>query len=191
LKKLKMTFKLNKGDGAFYGPKIDFHIKDSLGRTWQCGTIQLDFAMPERFDLEYVDKDGTKKRPVMLHRTVYGSLERFMGVLLEHLNGRLPTWLAPVQVKVLSFTDKNIKSAEKLFNELKEVGVRCEIDINSAPVEGKIRDAEMQKIPYIIMIGDKEEIAKTIAVRHNGKVKFGVKKEDFLKDLLAEIKERK
>jgi threonyl-tRNA synthetase len=191
LNKLKVTYKINKGDGAFYGPKIDFHIKDSLGRTWQCSTIQLDFAMPERFELEYVDKDGKMKRPIMLHRVIYGSLERFIGVMLESLNGRLPTWLAPVQIKILSFTDKNIKAAEKLFNELREAGIRCEIDINSAPVQGKVRDAEMQKIPYILMLGDKEEAAKTIAVRHDGKVKFGVKKEDFLKDILAEIKERK
>jgi threonyl-tRNA synthetase len=191
LKKQKMNFKLNPGDGAFYGPKIDFHLTDSLGRTWQCGTIQLDFAMPERFELEYTDKDGKMKRPIMLHRTVFGSLERFIGVLLEHLNGRLPTWLSPVQVKVLSFTDKNIKAAEKLFNELKEEGIRCEIDINSAPVQGKVRDAEMQKIKYIIMIGDKEEEKKTLAVRSDGKVKFGIKKEDFLKDILEEIKERK
>jgi threonyl-tRNA synthetase len=191
LKKQKIKFKLNPGDGAFYGPKIDFHLTDSLGRTWQCGTIQLDFAMPERFELEYVDNEGKMKRPIMLHRTVLGSLERFIGILLEHLNGRLPTWLSPVQVKVLSFTDKNIKAAEKLLDELKEEGIRCEIDINSAPVQGKVRDAEMQKIPYIIMIGDKEEAAKTLAVRHNEKVKFGVKKEDFLKDILSEIKERK
>jgi len=191
LKKMKVTYKINKGDGAFYGPKIDFHIKDSLERTWQCSTIQLDFAMPERFELEYVDSDGKMKRPIMLHRVIYGSLERFIGVMLESLNGRLPTWLAPVQVKVLSFTDKNIKATEKLLNELKEAGIRCEIDINSAPVQGKVRDAEMQKIPYIIMIGDKEEAAKTIAVRRDGKVKFGAKKEDFLKDILREIKERK
>jgi threonyl-tRNA synthetase len=191
LKKMKVTYKINKGDGAFYGPKIDFHIKDSLQRTWQCSTIQLDFAMPERFELEYTDSDGKMKRPIMLHRVIYGSLERFIGVMLESLNGRLPTWLAPVQVKVLSFTDKNIKATEKLLTELKEAGIRCEIDINSAPVQGKVRDAEMQKIPYIIMIGDKEEAAKTIAVRRDGKVKFGVKKEDFLKDILKEIKERK
>ena len=191
LKKQKMKFKLNPGDGAFYGPKIDFHLTDSLKRTWQCGTIQLDFAMPERFELEYIDNEGKMQRPIMIHRTVLGSLERFIGVLLEHLNGRLPIWLAPVQVKVMSFTDKNIKATEKLFEELKQAGVRCEIDIDSAPVQGKVRDAELQKIPAIIMIGDKEEAAKTIAVRRDGKVKFGVKKDDFLKDILAEIKERK
>jgi len=191
LKKTKLKYKVNPGDGAFYGPKIDFHIIDSLNRPWQCGTIQLDFAMPERFELEYVDSDGSKKRPVMLHRTVLGSLERFIGVLLEQTNGRLPTWLSPIQVKVMSFTDKNIKEVEKLFEELKEAGIRCEIDINAAPVQGRVRDAEVQKIPYIIMIGDKEEKAKTLAVRKDGKVKFGVKKEDFISDLLKEIKERK
>ncbi len=191
LNKQKIKFKLNPGDGAFYGPKIDFHLTDSLGRTWQCGTIQLDFAMPERFELEYVDKDGKMKRPIMLHRTVLGSLERFIGVLIEHLNGRLPTWLSPVQAKIMSFTDKNIKAAEKLFEELRENNIRCEIDINSSPVQGRVREAEMMKIPYIIMIGDKEEEKKTLAVRHEGKVKFGVKKEDFIKELLAEIKERK
>jgi threonyl-tRNA synthetase len=191
LKKKKMKYKINAGDGAFYGPKIDFHVKDSLGRTWQCSTIQLDFAMPERFDLTYIGADSKEHRPVMLHTVTYGSLERFMGVLLESLNGRLPTWLSPIQVKIMSFTDKNIKASEKLFNEFREAGVRVEIDINSAPVQGRVRDAEMQKIPYIIMIGDKEEAAKTLAVRKDGKVKFGVKQEDFLKDLLSEIKERK
>jgi threonyl-tRNA synthetase len=186
-----MDFKLNKGDGAFYGPKIDFHIKDSLGRTWQCGTIQLDFAMPERFELEYVDKDNKIKRPAMLHRTVLGSLERFIGVLLEHTNGRLPTWLAPVQVKVMSFTDRNEKSAQKLFEELKEVGIRVELDIQNSPIQGRIREAELQKIGYIIMLGDKEEANKTLAVRKDSKVKFGVKKEAFIKEILEEIKERK
>ena len=191
LKKMKMTYKINKGDGAFYGPKIDFHVKDSLGRTWQCSTIQLDFAMPERFELEYTDSDGKIKRPIMLHRVIYGSLERFMGVMLESLNGRLPVWLSPVQVKVLSFTERNEKAAKKLFEELISVGIRAEIDVENGPVQGRIRDAEMQKIPVIIMIGDKEEVAKTLAVRRDGKVKFGVNKESFLKDLIAEIKERK
>ena len=191
LKKKKIKYKVNPGEGVFYGPKIDFHVKDSLGRTWQCSTIQLDFQMPERFELEYTDKDSKPKRPIMLHRVIYGSIERFMGVLLEHTNGRLPTWLAPVQVKVMSFTDKNIKAAEKLHAELKEAGIRVELNIDSAPVQGRVRDAELQKIPYIIMIGDKEEEKKTLAVRKDGKVKFGVKKEDFLKEILKEIKERK
>jgi threonyl-tRNA synthetase len=131
------------------------------------------------------------KRPIMLHRVIYGAIERFLGILLEHTNGRLPTWLAPVQVKVLSFTERNEKAAGKLFEELKEAGIRAELDIENGPVQGRVRDAELMKIPYIIMIGDKEEAAKTLAVRKDSKVKFGVKKEDFLKDLLEEIKERK
>ncbi len=191
LKESGKEFEILEGDGVFYGPKIDIDMKDSIGRKWQTGTIQLDFQLPKRFELSYIDKDGKEKTPIVLHRVIYGSLERFIGVLLEHLNGRLPTWLSPVQVKIMSFTDKNIRSAEKLFEELKESGIRCEIDIDSAPVQGKVRNAEMQKIPYIIMIGDKEEEAKTLAVRSNGKVKFGVKKDVLLKDLLAEIKERK
>jgi threonyl-tRNA synthetase len=191
LKKTKMKYKVNPGDGAFYGPKIDFHIKDSLARTWQCSTIQLDFAMPERFELEYTESDGTKQRPVMLHRVIYGSMERFIGILLEHTNGKLPTWLAPVQVKVLSFTERNEKAAKVLFEKFKELGIRAELDIESGPVQGRVRDAEMQKIPYIIMLGDKEEAAKTLAVRNDNKVKFGIKEEDFIKTLLEEIKERK
>ena len=191
LKKIKVPFTKAAGEAKFYGPSLDVLIKDSLGREWQCSTIQLDFNTPGRFELEYVAADGKMHTPIMLHHVVYGSLERFIGVLLEHTNGRLPTWLAPVQVKVMSFTDKNIKAAEKLFAELKEAGIRCEIDIDSAPVQGKVRNAEMMKIPYIIMLGDKEEAAKTLAIRHNEKVKFGVKKDTFLEDLLKEIKERK
>jgi threonyl-tRNA synthetase len=193
LKKLKIKYKINAGDGAFYGPKVDFHLKDSLGRTWQCGTIQLDFSMPQRFELEYTDKDSNKKRPVMIHNAIYGSLERFIGVLLEHLNGNLPTWLSPVQVRVLSFTDRNIKAAEKLVSELKEAGIRVDSDLESNTVNDKVRTASLLKIPYIITIGDKEEEKKTLAVKKRGedKVKFGVKKEVFLKELLEEIKERR
>jgi threonyl-tRNA synthetase len=191
LKKSKTNYKINKGDGAFYGPKIDFHVKDSLGRTWQLSTIQLDFALPERFELEYTDKEGNKKRPIMLHRVIYGAIERFIAILLEHTNGRLPTWLAPVQIKILSFTDRNEKSARKLFEELREAGIRCELDVKNGPVQGRVRDAEVQKIPYIIMIGDKEEQNKTLAIRKDGKVKFGIKKDEFFKEILEEIKERK
>lgn len=191
LKKRKMKFKLNKGDGAFYGPKIDFHIKDSLGRTWQCGTIQLDFAMPERFELEYTTEDNKQKRPVMLHRTVFGSLERFMGVLLEHLNGNLPVWLSPVQCRVLSFTDRNIKACEKILAKLKEAGIRADIDINSSPINEKVYNAEMMKIPYIIVIGDKEEKAKSLAVRHRGVKEIKQMKPDvFIEKVCKEIAER-
>jgi threonyl-tRNA synthetase len=191
LKESGKKFEVLEGDGAFYGPKVDIDMEDSMGRKWQTGTIQLDFQLPKRFELTYTDKDGKEKTPIVLHRVIYGSLERFIGVLVEHLNGRFPTWLAPIQVKVLSFTERNEKAAKKLFDELKEAGIRCELDTENGPVQGRFRDAELQKIPIIIMIGDKEEAAKTLAVRRDGKVKFGVKKEDFLKELLEEIKERK
>lgn len=191
LKKNKINYKLNKGEGAFYGPKIDFHIKDSLGREWQCGTIQLDFAMPERFDLTYTGEDNKPRRPVMLHRTVFGSLERFIGIMLEHLNGNLPVWLAPVQAKVLSFTDRNIKAAEKIAKKLEESGIRTDIDIKANTVDYKVREAEMQKVPYIIVIGDKEEKSNTLAVRERGKkLKFGVKTDDFIKELKSKIENR-
>lgn len=192
LKKKKVKYKLNPGDGAFYGPKIDFHIKDSQGRNWQCGTIQLDFSMPERFELEYVDSDNRMKRPVMLHRVVYGALERFIGILLEHTNGNLPTWLSPVQARVLSFTDRNVEAAEKIYRLLKDAGVRADMDLSSSTVNEKVRNAELMKIPYIIVLGDKEKESGTIAVRNRGKKpQFGVTPEKFLEDLMAEISERK
>jgi len=191
LKKQKVKYKINKGDGAFYGPKIDFHVKDSLERTWQCATIQLDFAMPERFDLTYTDKDNTKKRPIMLHRVIYGALERFIGVLLEHLNGNLPTWLSPIQARVVSFTDRNIKASEKFLQQLKDVGIRADSDFTSTTVNEKVRSAELQKIPYIIVIGDKEEEAKTLAVRRRGKKpEFGVKPEELIKEIKEKIEKR-
>jgi threonyl-tRNA synthetase len=193
LKKLKVNYKINKGDGAFYGPKIDFHVQDSLKRTWQCSTIQLDFAMPERFELEYIGKDNKMHRPIMLHRVIYGSIERFIGVMLENLNGNLPTWLSPVQVRVISFTDRNIKASEKLVQELKVEGIRVDSDLESNTVNDKVRKAAELKIPYLITIGDKEEEKKTLAVKKRGENKpiFGVKKEDFVKEILEEIKERK
>jgi threonyl-tRNA synthetase len=193
LKKRKMDYKINAGDGAFYGPKIDFHLKDSQGRNWQCGTIQLDFAMPERFELTYNGEDNAPHRPVMLHRVVYGSLERFIGILLEHLNGNLPCWLAPVQVRVLSFTSRNEEAAKKACDELSKAGIRTELDVGSNTVEYKVRDAELQKVPYMLVLGDKEEKAGTVAVRKRGerKVAFGVKLSDFKKDVLSEIADRR
>lgn len=192
LKKKKMAFKINKGDGAFYGPKIDFHLTDSLKRTWQCGTIQLDFAMPERFELEYTGEDNKSYRPVMLHRVVFGSLERFIGILLEHTNGHLPTWLAPVQVKLINLTDDNVKYAKKIEKLLNDANIRVEADYKSETVQSKIRDAQMQKVPYMLVVGDKEEKAGTVAVRtKDGKVKYGVKTPDFIEDICKEIKERK
>ena len=188
LKKSKMKFKINKGDGAFYGPKIDFHLKDSLGRTWQCSTIQVDFAMPERFDLTYTGSDNKQHRPIMVHRAIYGSLERFIGVLLEHMNGNLPVWLSPKQVRVVSFTERNVEACEKLVKTLKDAGIRADSDLNNSPIQGKIRDASLLKIPYIITIGDKEEKAKTLAIRtRDGKIKYGVKVKDFEEKLKEEI----
>jgi len=181
-------YEVNEGDGAFYGPKIDFKIKDSLGREWQTATIQLDFQMPERFQIKYVGDDGKDHRPIMLHRTVYGSLERFMGILIEHYNGNLPLWLAPVQIRVVSFKDSNNKAAEAIYQKFFDMGYRVELDMSLNTVEYKIRDAELQKIPYIIVIGDKEEQAGTIAVRRHGErsPKYGVKLEDFTKQLESE-----
>jgi threonyl-tRNA synthetase len=193
LKKKKMKFKLNEGDGAFYGPKIDFHIKDSLNREWQCATLQLDFAMPERFQLEYIAKNNERKRPIMLHRTILGSLERFVGILLEHLNGNLPVWLSPIQVRIINFTDRNTKAAEKTFKELKEAipFLRIDSDLQNTTVSDKVRQAEIQRIPYIIVVGDKEEENNTLAVRSRGaKPKFGVKKEEFIKRLQKQILNR-
>ncbi|MEK6757699.1 MAG: threonine--tRNA ligase, partial [Nanoarchaeota archaeon] len=159
LKKKKIAFKVNKGDGAFYGPKIDFHVKDSLGRTWQCGTVQLDFAMPERFNLEYTENDNKRKRPVMIHRTIYGSLERFIGILIEHTRGRLPVWLAPTQVRVLSFTDRNENYAKEIIKKLGEKipNLRIDADFTQTTVPSKVKDAEIMKVPYIIVVGDREE----------------------------------
>jgi len=160
-----LKYKLNPGDGAFYGPKIDFHIEDAIGRTWQTGTIQLDFAMPERFGLEYVVEDGYSKRPVMLHRVVFGSIERFIGILTEHFAGAFPIWLAPVQVVVLPIADRHIDYAQDVSEKLEKEGIRAEIDQKSESVNRKIRNAEIQKIPYMLIVGDKEIEAKKVAVR--------------------------
>jgi threonyl-tRNA synthetase len=193
LEKRKMKYKINEGDGAFYGPKIDFHLNDSLGRTWQCGTIQLDFLMPERFELEYIDSDNKKKRPIMLHRTIYGSLERFTGALLEQTNGRLPTWLAPVQVRVLSFTDRNVEHCNKVVERMKKdiSGLRIETDFDQKTIQSKVKDAEMMKVPYIIVIGDKEERERVLAVRKGGENLIeSVDEGEFIFDLKMKIEKR-
>ena len=192
LKKAKVKYKVNKGDGAFYGPKIDLHIKDSLGREWQCATIQLDMQMPQRFDLKYVDKDNKEKTPLVIHRAVLGSVERFIGVLLEHLNGSLPLWVSPRQVRVVNFTDRNEKACEKFVSELKKEipDLRIETDFESETVQSKIRNAEILKTNYVVVIGDKEEKSKTLAVRpHGGKPKFGVKPKSFIENLKKELAE--
>ncbi|MEK6888624.1 MAG: threonine--tRNA ligase [Nanoarchaeota archaeon] len=194
LKKSGKKFIIEEGDGAFYGPKIDILMKDSLGREWQMGTIQLDFQLPQRFGLKYMDKDGTEKTPVVIHRVIYGSLERFIGILLEHTNGALPLWLSPVQVRIINFTDKNVKASEKIVAELKEAipNLRVDSDFRNTTVNDKIRDSEMMKIPYAIVIGDKEEENKSLAVRKRGEKKpvFGVKIKDFIKELEDKIKQR-
>ena len=158
-------FVINAGDGAFYGPKLDFHLSDSLGRTWQCGTIQLDMQMPERFDLEYVGADGEKHRPVMIHRVVLGSIERFIGVITEHFAGAFPTWLAPVQVKVLAMTDRTHEAARQIADSLDKLGIRVETDLRNEKIGFKIREAQMQRIPYMLIIGDKEVENNVVAVR--------------------------
>lgn len=188
LKTKKMKYQLNPGDGAFYGPKIDYHIKDAIGRKWQCGTIQLDFQMPEKFNLTYESIGGHKKRPVMLHRAIYGSLERFIGILIEHFAGKFPLWLSPIQVKIITVTDRNVKFAESVVKKLKEKGIRVEIDLRAETMGRKVREAQLQQINYVITIGDKESKSKTLAVRtREGKVKFGVKINDFIKNLLKEV----
>ena len=186
-------YEVNEGDGAFYGPKIDFKIKDSLGREWQTATIQLDFQMPERFQIKYAGEDGKDHLPIMIHRTVYGSLERFLGILLEHLNGNLPLWLAPVQVRIISFKDDNTRTAQAVHDRLFDLGFRVELDLSYGTVEGKIRDAELQKIPYIVVIGDKEEQNDTLAVRRHGAKapRFGVTFEEFAAQLKEEMTSRK
>jgi threonyl-tRNA synthetase len=192
LKQKKMNFKINEGDGAFYGPKIDFHIRDSLGRTWQCATIQLDFQMPEKFDLNYVGSDDKMHRPVMLHRVVYGSLERFFGILIEHYGGAFPLWLAPVQIALLPIADRHAKYAEKLKEKMEENGMRTLLDTRQESVSAKVRDAQMKKIPYILVTGDREEQEGTVAVRlRNGKVEGAMKADEFIEKALKEIKERK
>jgi threonyl-tRNA synthetase len=193
LDKRKVKFKINEGDGAFYGPKIDFHLNDSLGRTWQSGTIQLDFALPERFEIEYTDKNNEKKRPVMIHNVLYGSLERFIGILLESTNGRLPIWLAPIQVRVLSFTDRNVPYAEKMISRMKELipNVRVDFDFDQKTVQAKVKEAEEMKIPYILVIGDKEEKEGVVAVRKGGdKVLQNQDTDEFIFDLKTKIEKR-
>lgn len=168
-----MPYKINEGDGAFYGPKIDFHLKDSIGRTWQCGTIQLDMLMPERFDLTYVGEDGQRHRPVMIHRVAFGSMERFIGILIEHYAGAFPAWIAPLQVKILPITDRNMEYAQILANKLRGADIRVEVDERSEKIGYKIREAQMEKVPYMLVLGDKEAEAGMVAVRVRGQGDVG------------------
>ena len=166
LDKMGLAYTINEGDGAFYGPKIDFHLQDSLGRTWQCGTIQLDFQMPLNFQLEYVDENGEKQRPIMIHRVCFGSIERFIGILTEHYAGKFPTWLAPVQVKVLPVSEKSLDYAAKVTEALKAAKIRVELDSRSEKIGYKIREAQLEKVPYMLVAGAKEEENQTVAVRY-------------------------
>ena len=184
--------KINPGDGAFYGPKLDFHIKDSLGRVWQCGTIQLDMNLPERFDLTYVDKDGSKKRPIMLHRVIYGSIERFIGILIEHYAGAFPTWLSPVQVNIIPVNNEyHLEYANSLMNKLKELDIRCEMDDREEKLGYKIRESLLKKMPYTLVIGDNEKNEDKITYRKYGhKDTETVSTDEFIKMILEEIKNK-
>lgn len=181
-----LKYTVNEGDGAFYGPKIDFHLKDCIGRTWQCGTVQLDFQMPERFDLTYIGADGEKHRPVMVHRVVFGSVERFIGILTEHYAGAFPTWLAPVQVKIMNITDAQIEYVKKIAAELKKNDIRVELDVRNEKIGYKIREAQLQKIPYMLVIGDKEANEGKVAVRSRKQGDMGAMSLD---DFISKIKE--
>lgn len=192
LKAKGMEYRVNEGDGAFYGPKIDFHLEDCLGRTWQCGTIQLDFLMPEKFDLTYIGEDGQKHRPVMIHRTVFGSLERFIGILTEHFGGAFPVWLAPVQARVMPITGRHTDYAREVEERLGQEDIRVEMDDRNEKINYKIREAQGQKIPYMLVVGDREAESGSVAVRHRAAGDMGsVKVDDFISKIKDEIKTKK
>ena len=186
LDELGLDYVVNEGDGAFYGPKIDFHLEDSIGRTWQCGTIQLDFQLPQRFELEYIGADGEKHRPIMIHRVAFGSIERFIGILIEHFAGAFPTWLAPVQVKILPISDKYAGYGQKVLAQLDEAGIRAELDTRSEKIGYKIREAQTQKIPYMLVVGQKEEAEGCVSVRSRFAGDEGASS---LADFIAKIQE--
>jgi threonyl-tRNA synthetase len=192
LKEKKMPHQINEGEGAFYGPKFDFHLKDALGRTWQCSTIQLDFAQPENFNLEYTTQEGKRERPVMIHRVLYGSVERFLGILIEHYAGAFPVWLAPLQVIIIPISDKHLKYARKLGEKIKQAKIRLQINERPETASAKIRDAEMQKIPYILVVGEREEKAGSVNVRIRGEKVLGEMKLDaFINLVLQDIAKKR
>lgn len=189
LDKLGTPYTINEGDGAFYGPKIDFHIRDAIGRSWQCGTIQLDFQMPQRFDLEYVGSDGEKHRPIVVHRVAYGALERFMAILIEHFAGKFPFWLSPEQVRILSISQQNMDYAQAVEKELKDAGLRVHLDVRDEKIGYKIREAQMDKVPYMLVVGDQEAEEATVSVRSRDEGKLGsLSVKDFLGRALEENK---
>ncbi len=183
-----LSYKVNEGDGAFYGPKVDFHLRDCLGRTWQCGTIQVDFLMPEKFALTYIGEDGERHRPVMIHRVIYGSLERFIAILTEHFAGAFPVWLAPVQARVLPITDRHAEYGRQVTETLRQAGVRVEFDGRNEKVGYKIREAQLQKIPYMLVVGDREAATGTLSVRHRAEGDLGsFTLDDFISRIVREI----
>ncbi|MFI3116087.1 MAG: threonine--tRNA ligase, partial [Clostridia bacterium] len=188
---LGYEYKLNEGDGAFYGPKLDFHLTDCIGRTWQCGTIQLDFQLPERFELEYTGADGEKHRPIMIHRVVFGSIERFIGILTEHFAGNFPTWLAPTQAKILPIGERQHEYALLVSEKLQNAGIRVDIDLRNEKIGYKIREAQLEKNPYMLVLGDKEIEANSVGVRSHSKGDLGqVPIDEFIKNILEEIKNK-
>ena len=192
LNTMGLDYAVNEGDGAFYGPKIDFHLEDCLGRTWQCGTIQLDFQMPQRFELEYTGSDGDTHRPIMLHRVIFGSIERFIGILTEHYAGRFPVWLAPVQARVLSVSEKSFDYAAQVAAKLKEAGIRMELDNSDNKIGYKIREAQLQKIPYMLVLGEKESDDGTIVTvrTREGKDLGSMPLDDFIAKVRKETADR-
>ena len=191
LNEKEIEYILNEGDGAFYGPKIDFQLEDAIGRTWQCGTIQLDFQMPDRFDISYIDENNEKKRPVMIHRTIYGSIERFMGILIEHFEGKFPAWLAPTQAIVLPISDKFNDYACELEKEMKDLGIRAEVDPRSEKIGYKIREARNRRIPYLLVVGEKEVEEGSVSVTKRDEGDLGqLKVEDFIDRLKKDILEK-
>ena len=192
ISELGYDYEVNEGDGAFYGPKIDFHLRDSLGRTWQCGTIQLDFQMPLNFGLEYVAEDGSRKRPIMIHRVCFGSIERFIGILTEHFAGKFPTWLAPTQVKVLPVSDKSLDYARQVYERMKDKGIRVELDDRNEKIGYKIRYArQIDRVPYMLILGEKEIAEQTVSVRDRATDETtSYTLDEFLAKLEQEIKDR-
>ncbi len=188
---LGYDYEVNEGDGAFYGPKLDFHLTDCLGRTWQCGTIQLDFQLPERFELEYIGSDGEKHRPIMIHRVVFGSIERFIGILTEHFAGAFPTWLAPVQVKMLPIADRHLDRIYEIKKQLGAAGLRVEVDDRSEKIGFKIRSAQLEKVPYMVIVGDKDIENGTVSVRSRKQGELGAMRiEEFVKNITEEIESK-
>ncbi|MDD3417186.1 MAG: threonine--tRNA ligase [Lachnospiraceae bacterium] len=191
LDELNLNYTVNEGDGAFYGPKIDFHLVDAIGRTWQCGTIQLDFQLPQRFEAEYIGADGNAHRPIMIHRVCFGSIERFIGILTEHFAGKFPTWLSPVQVKVLPISDKFFDYGNKVIAELKSAGIRCEMDTRAEKIGYKIREARNERVPHMLVVGQKEEEENLVSVRNRSEGDIGQKKlSEFIDELKIEIRGR-